>query len=178
LNALLPTIRSRCQKLGFSAPTPSQAFSWLKENIDGNIEQSLLEYAGASPLLALQFQEQPFYVEHKTILSALINTLKGKAGVIAVANQWSEYSLSSFIEWWHACLCDVLKLLAGAEIQHLRFQSLYAELEIFAGMLDEESLMSFMDELFLLRQQLNRGATFNQSLMLESLLLRWQSLSK
>jgi len=177
-NTLLPTIRSRCQKLSFSVPTESQSFNWLKKHIDGAIEQSLLEYSGGSPLLARKFQDQPIYTDRKTILLALRNLLQGNVGAISVANQWSEYSLGLFIEWWHACLCDVLKLMAQAEIQHLRFQSLYAELEIFANLIEEQRLISFMDEILFMRQQLNRGATFNQPLMLESLLLRWQSLTK
>jgi len=178
LDALLPTIRSRCQKLSFSTPTKPQAATWLKGQIEGELEYGLLEYAGASPLLALQLQNEPIYVERKLILSGLNAILQGKEGVMSYVSQWADYSLPQLLTWWHACLCDVLKLSEGAELQHLRFQSLYAELEIFSALIEQHALLAFMEELFLLRKQINRGAPFSQGLMLEALLLEWQSLAK
>lgn len=178
LNALLPTIRSRCQKLSFIEPSEAQALAWLKQYIDSEVESSLLEYAALSPLLALQLRDDPIFVNRKSILLALKSLLQNKVGAMAYAEQWSDYSLILFLSWWHACLGDVLKLLAGADIEQLRFKSLYAELEIFAGSVHQDNLLDFMDEIFLLRQQLNRGAPFTQTLVLQSLLLQWQDLAK
>lgn len=178
IDSLLPTIRSRCQLLSFVAPTQYQAIKWLNEHMDTEVDSVLLEYAGDSPLLALQLIEDPIFVERKAILFALNTLLKGGTGVMIYSSQWSDYSLFLFLSWWHACLCDVLKLKMRADIQHLRFKSLYAELEFFAGAVDQDALLSFMEELLLLRRQLNRGASFTQSLVLESLLVQWQGLSK
>jgi DNA polymerase-3 subunit delta' len=178
IDSLLPTIRSRCQKLAMSLPTQSQALVWLKENIDGELENGLLEYAAGSPILAKRLLNDSIFNDRKTILSGLRHLLKSQEDLMSYVSQWSDYSLPKFLEWWHACLGDVLKLSAGADIEQLRFQSMYADIEVFAASINAQSLIEFMEELFLLRQQLLHGAPFTQALMLESVLIKWQALAK
>ncbi len=178
LDALLPTIVSRAQKLAFNLPSAEQASQWLANEIGQSPDSSLLEYAGGSPLLAIQLVDEPLYQNRKEVLSGLKNMLQQRDGAMSYVSIWSDFPLIGFLSWWHACLVDALKLNAGADIQHLRFKSLYADLELLAGSIAYENLMSFSEELFVLRRQLLKGAPFAQELMLESLLVQWQALGK
>ena len=56
-DALLPTIRSRCQSVAMGLPAPSQATDWLARQ--GVVEPAvLLAAAGGQPLVALEWAQQ------------------------------------------------------------------------------------------------------------------------
>jgi len=177
LDALLPTIRSRCQKLSFVAPEMTDAVDWLKANVEFKVDTALLEYASGSPLLAIKLQNNPVFADRHSILAGLKKLLADNANCMSYASAWSDYSLVFFLTWWHACLVDTLKIKLGADIKQLRFQSLSSELKFFAEAIDAKKIQTFNEELFALRLQLLRAAPFNQGLMLESVLLKWQALA-
>jgi DNA polymerase III subunit delta' len=66
---LLPTIRSRCERITLPAPTPEAARRWLAEQNLPEAELALAQ-AGGAPLLAVQFDEA-YWRQRETLLRAI-----------------------------------------------------------------------------------------------------------
>lgn len=179
-DALLATIRSRCQKLLFSVPLNQDVLPWLELRVaDTGVAASvLLEDASGAPLLAFANANDPLYQEKQNILLSLMALLKGEVFVSLLLRQWGSYNLITLLNWWSAWLLDISKLHAGAEHRFLKHQSACALIEDFAGMLVAEDLLAFIDVLNEMNAKLQAAVPVNKEILLESLLIKWSLLAK
>lgn len=180
IDALMPTIRSRCQKLRFPQVDEDQTRQWLHEQMGDAVDSALFEYANGSPLFAQKLLDDPVFNKRKQLLAGLKQVLLEQHGVLEISHLLEDVDLIDFLQYWHAYCVDILKILSGAESQQLRFQSHYAVFESMAAYLSghhgEKVLLVFMESVFQSRLQLVRGAPINRSLCIGSLLQDWQTL--
>lgn len=96
---LLPTIRSRCQKLPFAAPTREQALQWLKSQ--GQTEpDAALDSAGGAPLRALHAAGQERITELRQWGADLGDLLTGRKSPISLAEQFSDPGRAAAFQQW------------------------------------------------------------------------------
>ena len=97
---LLPTIRSRCQRLDFPAPPAAQSRAWLSlRGIDAaKIDTALLE-ADSKPLLASELLDGDG-IEQRRQLSADLNALlERKLSLVALAERWQQIDWLMLLQW-------------------------------------------------------------------------------
>ena len=87
---LLPTVRSRCQKVTIARPSREQAIAWLREKSGHAIDPALLEFAGGAPLRALSYADGRFDALNEHMQKSLGALLAGQADVTQVAAEWEK----------------------------------------------------------------------------------------
>ena len=177
--AVLPTIRSRCQILTVRAPDVSEALGWLKSQNLEQEDEHLSDYlaiAHNEPLKALRYAAQSAWRQQLEMIDGLSKALKRQVSVSDVAGKWDDEFLEDRLEW----------LVQWAE-QMVRYsvikdESVFSHAESVA-MLKYLAEKSEVEKLFALRDKtlreyrLLRGTTNpNHLLMCESLILAWLAL--
>lgn len=177
---LLPTIRSRCQSIGFPAPQEEAALRWLHESgLDGTAARRALNLAGGAPLLALALAEPAASEARDAFLGDLTGLAQGAASSVSLAGRWENppegVALVQLLQFWQQWLAQMLRARScdlGAD------QQIMALLQRLPG--GEESalrpLFGFYDHLLQARQALVSGANPNKRLLLEELMIRWAKL--
>lgn len=121
LDALLPTIVSRCAKQGFSMPETSLALTWLKEQGIDDAESWLAEQGGA-PLLALEEAQKG----NRDEMTALLDELAApdSSGFFNTVEKLQKVPMVSLITWQQRWLYDLLSLrLAGRLRYYPRYRT-------------------------------------------------------
>jgi DNA polymerase-3 subunit delta' len=93
-STMLPTVRSRCQKVTIARPTREQASEWLREQSGHAIGPALLEFAGGAPLRALAYADGRFDALNEHMQKSLGALLTGQADVTQVAAEWEKDALN------------------------------------------------------------------------------------
>ncbi len=180
IDALLPTIRSRCQKLLFPVLSKTEARNYLEHALaqtGAAFEPALLEYANYSVIHAQALIEDPLYQKREAVLGVLVKVMQGNMGAMLASQQLEEFALIDFLQWWLDLCGDVLKLSMGAELSQLRFQSAHSHLEKMLAAIEKHRLNQFMQSLQHDLRLLRKSAPLNQPLILEARLLEWQAIA-
>jgi DNA polymerase-3 subunit delta' len=161
---LLPTIRSRCQRLEFPLPPEAVTRAWL-EPLAGDAERLrlvLLE-AGLRPLLARELLDGDGLGRRRELADGLTAVLLGSTSAIAWAEQWQQ-DCAELLEWLQGRLMQALR--------HRMAQAGAADplLDRLAG-IAPPALFGLLDQVQALLNQLRGGGNPNKQLALEGLLL-------
>lgn len=105
-DALLPTVRSRCQRLPIAPPAPAQAVAWLEA---AGVAQAgrLLAAAGGLPHAALALHEDGIEAETWSRIPAWVHSGQG-AGL-------ASWPVARVVEALHKLCHDLMRLVAGGE---------------------------------------------------------------
>ena len=119
LDALLPTIVSRCFKTAFSMPDRDLACRWLTQQGVADAQNWLAQEGGA-PVDALLQAQQGGREEMHLLLDTL--SAPDDAALLAAAEKLQKIPMGDILTWYQRWLCDVLSLrLAG----HIRYYPAY-----------------------------------------------------
>lgn len=127
---LLPTLRSRCQRLTIPLPEQEAALAWLQQQDCPHAEELLLRAAGA-PLRALALAEAGYLSEYENVLALVCDILRGRSTALAAARKCGKPSVAGLVEHLMQDLVLLLKAsqagkaLVGTSLQSL--QSLIAD---------------------------------------------------
>ncbi len=106
------TIRSRCQTLRVRRPDPDVALRWLGS---GPQETAALEFAGGSPLLALELIKDRKNQLISNIRQTLTALSKGKADPLTVAGTWASQDPALALTWLAAQLQGAIRARMAPE---------------------------------------------------------------
>jgi len=175
-DAVLPTIRSRCQILTVKPPVESEALEWLISVEPSLTKDRALEYLKLthnSPLTAQRYAEQQAWEQQLQILQEFPKVLKKQISVSQFSEKLVGEGLADRLEW----------MLQWVE-QMIRFKSLDDD-SVFShkesvAMLRYLAEKNSMESLFQLREKhleqirLLRGTTNpNPALLFEFLVIAW-----
>lgn len=175
--SLLPaTIRSRCQFVKLPPPPRETAVAWLSRRYPQLDTESLLAAAGGAPKLAVMLAEEGFLKDRQNQLNALKLIAARNQSPMAVAAQWLKGPpVPLLLKWWLAWVCDLVALRLG-EPDYVESIDLQKDLHALSMRIDLKSLFMFKDQL----QQATKmvAGNVNIQLLLESLLLQWENITK
>jgi len=99
INSILPTIKSRCQRLSLPFPSRKVALSWLEKNKNNsdNLEE-LLTISNGSPLIALDFPENLLNLK-SDFENDLSFALSERVSVAEVAKNWEKQNHDTLLAW-------------------------------------------------------------------------------
>jgi len=154
LHALLPTIRSRCQKQYLATPGEDAATHWLKE-VSGNSSDvaKAIEVSNGRPLLALHNIESGTLALRQDFEGIIEGVASGSLSSVEAAQQCVKLNGNNIIEWY----MNYVHRLAVNEGQ--------------GG--GDRRLFQFQDRLMSARQLLLSQSNVNQQLLLEGLFMDW-----
>lgn len=177
--AVLPTIRSRCQILTIHAPKTSEALEWLKsQNLPQGDDHlsAYLAIAHGEPVKALRYVGQSAWDQQLQMIEGLSTSLKRQVSVSDVAAKWNDEFLEDRLEWLVQWVEQMIRYVSIRDESVFSHAESVAMLKYLAEKSDIERLFSLRDKT-LREYRLLRGTTNpNPALMCESLILAWLAL--
>lgn len=165
-HAVLPTIKSRAQRLTLPKPAQAVARDWLARN---NMPQAdlCLALAGGAPLLAQEFNDADYLRERQYFLGALREP--EKLNWLALAEQGAKANLAARFDWLQKWLYDLaMARLAGGVRYNIDFAPGLREL---AARVNVTRVQAYAREVAQQKRHLQHP--LNAQLLLESMLLRY-----
>jgi DNA polymerase-3 subunit delta' len=172
-SALLPTVRSRCQRVECPVPPRAQASTWLRQNIgEGGEAEALLALAGGAPLRAVALHAGDALKRHARVLEELSGIAAGEVDPSAVAERWAKADKDDALAWTGDALADLARLKFDAAPSLLTNIGSHAALAAMAPQIDMRGLFDVLDRVRYAQTQANSG--LNQQMLLEDALIAWE----
>jgi len=180
LGQVMPTIKSRCQRVDMVAPSADVAVPWVATElkVDDDKARHYLATANGSPLAALSFADDALRELRQQLISGLADVLKRRRSLIEVATQWQKLDLERLLSWLHGLLGDLARLVVSQDEEQLRHQDAANMLRALAKRVSSDKLFSYIDQVAEARRALLLRQNPNKQLLVESLLLGWLGLAQ
>ncbi len=172
--ALLPTIRSRCQRIDFKTPSADMARRWLQPRIQaGEDAAALLALAQGAPVAALAFSGTDVLSRRDGVLQDLERLQRGDEDVVAVAARWLKSGIKEPLTWMAGWAADMIRLKAAPQPPHLLNPDLAEPLCRLARCFEAKELHYTLDRT---AEALRLADTpLNSQLLAEDVLAFWTS---
>ncbi|MFN3236629.1 MAG: DNA polymerase III subunit delta' [Pseudomonadales bacterium] len=169
---LLPTIRSRAQRLILQMPGETEAKAWLQANVDEDRDWStLLSLSHGSPLLARQRADDD-YLQRRQLLAAVWHDLfVKKADLVSLVASLAKVDLIEALEVAMEMFADVARLQATDDENIINNKDLAKFIGPMKSILGEQQVLYCLN---LIQQdyRLAKGTQNpNPTLLLESLMI-------
>ncbi|WP_221795072.1 DNA polymerase III subunit delta' [Oceanobacter mangrovi] len=175
--SVMPTIRSRCQRLSLAPPPLAVSLAWLQQQglTETDARQSLKSNQLA-PVAALEWVKQDYHSKHQNWLTSLQRWSSKQASLEDTLAQWRNDELVDVIEWLGKMLADLMKARMGAQPQQIIESGVLQCFE--PSTLDVSKLLALHERISSVAGQLRSGVSHhNRQLLLESLLIEWRGLA-
>lgn len=169
-SGLLPTVRSRCQKLTIARPSTVDAMAWLQKESGKTVSPALLEFSGGAPLKALAYADGAFDALNQHMQKSLRDLLSGDADVTQVAAEWEKDALIDRLVWLDLWLSSLARTAIAGTDDRVTFPGGPAHLPSPSRPLNISALYSMVDRSRALKAQLARTA-LQRELAVESWLI-------
>ena len=173
-DALLPTIRSRCQTWKFHLPDEEKSVTWLNNQKKLDNWAALLKVAGNRPLLAQELEASGLGEDRAAYYQDLGHFLHGKSNIAKISSKHQDEHLERLVIWQQAWCADLVRCHYGDEPATLENPDIRRSLHSLVGRVDLHSLFRFMDKLIELRRF--SSAPLNKRLFIEDMLIRCQEI--
>ena len=178
LGSVLPTIRSRTQRINVHPPTTSDALNWLAQKIPNaehdDLAQALHQCSGG-PLKAERWLREGLLEQNASYIALMQSWLSGQQQLQHTSKELAKYELLETVNWWIRLSLDIMKLGMGAQQQHLTHPHQAQWLGDLAATVSRLKLLTLQNKLQEVAGRLVTGqGNYNPSLLIESLLLDWQ----
>lgn len=175
---LMPTIRSRCQRIDFSIPPHKEATDWLMQalNLEPAKATQLLGIAHGAPLRARDLYQSDAMEQRKLLMTALADLLRGRASATEMATKLGKCDLLNCLDWLASLLNDVVRMQMTATDEPRVNADMRRMLEAVAKQASRVKIFSLADRIQEERVSLMLRQNPNRQLLLETLLLQWSAL--
>jgi len=167
---LLPTVRSRCQKVTIQRPSREQAIAWLREKSGRAVDSALLEFAGGAPLRALAYADGLFDTLNEQMQKQVGALLSGDADLTQIAAEWGKDGLNERLTWLDLWLSSLARAALAGNADLVTFPGRSAHLPSPSRPLNISGVYSMVDRARALKSQLARTA-LQRELAVESWLI-------
>jgi DNA polymerase-3 subunit delta' len=178
--SLLPTIRSRCQVVDFTAPAGTQSLDWLISELNSEIPPEdithALELAHQAPLKTLDFLKAGMLTEYKMMLDELAALLKNDKLSSTLSARWSDDMAQLRLSWMMHWLEQLLKLKLGTGAAVLFHGELM--FKYLAGKSTVRQLFELYTQCLKQYQLFMSSSNPNKALAFEYLLHHWSVLMR
>lgn len=180
LGQLMPTIRSRCQRIDFKMPESGQATQWLQERLKMAEDEAhkLLAIAQGAPLGAVKLKEGELLDLRRTFMTSLADLLRDRTSAISVAQKLHKEDLVHLLDWWISLLGDIVRLQSHPEGDAVSISNvdMTKMLTAVANRAHRVRIFSLLDRVQEERKSLMLRYNPNRQLLMERLLLEWREL--
>jgi DNA polymerase-3 subunit delta' len=178
LGTVLPTIRSRTQRINLHPPKSEKALEWLSERLPNTSSEDLalaLRQCAGGPLKAEQWLRGGLLVQDAAYISLMQKWLSGQQQLQDVSKALAKYDLPDTINWWTSLSLDIMKLGMGAHVMQISHSQQGEWIAQLVATVSKIKLLTLQMKLQEIAGRLAAGqGNYNASLLIESLLLDWQ----
>jgi DNA polymerase-3 subunit delta' len=168
---LLPTIRSRCQRVNFLPPAREYAITWLSEKLTHGDPDLLLTLANGAPLRALELDSAELLNHRKEMLTGFMQLLDGRRDPVSMARGWGGFDRVLLLEWLAGWVVDLIRLRHGGNSGLLINRDQAQALQMTADKLNLRALHDYLLQVYEARRYVE--GNLNPQLALEKLLISW-----
>ena len=166
---LLPTVRSRCQKIDAPLPGRVEALQWLREQKVAEADACLAQ-SGCAPLTAMRLSEEDHQLKRGQILEQL--GAPNQFDPLTLAEQGDKMELAWILNWMQQWVYDLASI---GMAEQARYQpELSAEMIRLAKTVNLIELFRFQQELLAAQRALHHP--LNNRLVLEQLFFSYGQL--
>ena len=178
LGTVLPTIRSRTQRINLHPPKTEQALAWLTQRLPNASAEDLalaLRQCGGGPLKAERWLREGLLEQDATYITLMQKWLSGQQQLQDISKALAKYELSDTINWWTGLSLDIMKLGMGADATQISHPQQSEWIGQLVTTVSKLKLLTLQNKLQEIAGRLASGqGNYNASLLIESLLLDWQ----
>lgn len=177
---LMPTIRSRCQRIDFSTPSAQESEGWLQQTLKLEHDKAaqLLRLCHGAPLKAKVLYEGDLLEQRKKLMSGLADLLRGRMTATELAQQLLKADLLQCLDWINGLLSDIVKMQL-ADLQEPGVNTdMKRMLQAVAKRAASAQVFALADRIQEERVSLMLRHNPNRQLLLERLLLQWAELAR
>ncbi len=165
--SLLPTLRSRCQRITFPPTAEAEAVNWLVAQ--GVAEPvRMLAIAGGAPLAALALANGDSMAQRQQAFREWVAITLGREDPVEVAGRWANEGAGLRLAWLYHWIGDLVRSKSQLS---LRDPTLADGLHDMLERVDFSEIFSRLDGVQ--RGLREVSAPFNTQLLLEEILLPW-----
>ncbi|MGB1237771.1 MAG: DNA polymerase III subunit delta' [Pseudomonadales bacterium] len=177
IGQVLPTIKSRCQRIDCPVPDGAKARDWLSAELsmESAAAEQLLKIVHGAPLQGLVFSSGGAQELRAELFTGLKLILQRKKTGLELAAQLAKQDLVILLSWLYSLLVDVSKAqqcedpsLANGDMRNM--------IKTLAGRCSVAKLYALSDAIQHHRTALVQHQNPNKQLLLEELFLGWQNL--
>lgn len=166
---LLPTVRSRCQKISIPLPDRKAALSWLREQGVDEADKCLSQ-SSRSPLAALQLSAEDYQLKRERMLEQLGNP--ALFDPLALAEQSEKLELTWVLDWLQQWTYDLASICMTEQTRYQIDPT--TQMICLAKAVNLIELLQFQQDLHVVRRTLQHP--LNNRLVLEQLFLSYGQL--
>ena len=178
LGSVLPTIRSRTQRISLHPPNTEQALAWLANRLTNTSPEDLalaLRQCAGGPLKAEQWLRAGLLVQDGAYIGLMQKWLSGQQQLQDISKALAKYELLDTINCWTGLSLDIMKLGMGADATQITHPLQAEWIGQLAATASKLKLLTLQQKLQEIAGRLAAGqGNYNASLLIESLLLDWQ----
>ncbi len=175
LHLLPATIKSRCQMIKFSGPGREVATDWLRQRGHANPE-ALLQLGQGAPCLAERMDDPDLFRQYALVTEDVIALLQGRKTLPELRADWRGLDIHRLMDWSLSLLRDLVRSASYPADCGFENPARIQDLREIASRLHLTRLFTVHDHLVNLMNRLEHP--LNQELLLDDLLLSWQSLGR
>lgn len=167
------TVRSRCHKLGFTAPETGSALTWLGEEGSVAGAESLLALAEGAPLRALALARNDFANLRTGLLKDLDGLRAGRIDPLACASRWKGVGTELCLAWLAGFTADLIRgHMVGTDQEQPANPEAIEFLSYNKNTLNLNRLFVYFN---VVNESINalKSPGLDELLMLEDMLIRW-----
>ncbi|MGI9323130.1 MAG: DNA polymerase III subunit delta' [Pseudomonadales bacterium] len=169
-NALLPTIRSRCQVVNFPLPPKAEALAYLAEARGGEGLEQLLDIADGAPLRALEFDES-YLTARQEAGKGLCAVLQTARSPLDLAETLAKKSPADNMEMLYHLLADALAYGHSGEDKYIKNKDLQQEIMTIWQVAGGERLAAMLSRVLAARRLMAGTSNAAPAMLFEWLLL-------
>jgi len=178
LGQVMPTIRSRCQRIECPMPSPDESVPWLADQLSMTPEKAtgLLALAQGAPLTAHAWKSGSALELRAKLMGGLADILRGRVSAIALAETLQREDLRLPLTWWQSLLGDIVRIqVAGVEKPRVNADMSSLIISV-AEKANPTRVVALYDSVQAELSGIERHQNPNKQLLLESLLFDWKEL--
>ncbi|MEJ6593507.1 MAG: DNA polymerase III subunit delta' [SAR86 cluster bacterium] len=168
---LLPTIRSRCQRVNFALPSPELVLPWLAERLPDNQNLALLlNIAGGAPLAVLDHHDEQYLARRQTIAKGLAALLTAVSSAAETYVMLAPDDPLMVVNLMLEVVADALRWQVSEVDGAIKNQDLVSSIKLIGQSVSKDFLFRLLDRLMQEARQLASTSNPSPQLLLEALL--------
>jgi len=172
---LLPTIRSRCQKLLFPLPEAEQATAWLGLQLPNeNNLLGLLALANNAPLKALDYAQHNVLQQRNDLFQTIQQMFDGKENPVSLAASLVKQDFNLMLACMNSWIVDMIRLKVSDQPPKLANPDIKQKLVALAEKAKLEQLLDYQKQLLTIEEW--KKSNINAQMIIEDMLIRWSQI--
>ncbi len=174
LHLLPATIKSRCQQVKFVVPERAVAAAWLQQRGHQQPE-ALLQLAQGAPCLAERMDDEALQARYAAVMEESLALMQGVRTPGELRAAWQSCEIDWLVKWSLSLLRDCIRCASRLPDGRFENPGWSKALQAAVSRVNFRQLFVVHDHLLDLDNQLDHP--LNKDLLLDDVLLSWQSLS-